>query len=235
MRLTFLGTRGGIETSSRRHRRHSALLVEHADHRTMIDCGDDWRGRLVEVSPDAILVTHAHPDHTGGLVDGAPCPVYASPPTARALAAWPIELRAVMPSTRVRISGLAIAAVPVVHSLIAPAVGYRIDDRLFYVPDIVDLRDKRAVLRGLELYIGDGARLVRPLVRTRPNGRRFGHTSIRAQLGWCARAGVARAIFTHCGSEVVRAHAAAERAVRALGDDRAIVAEIAHDGLVVEA
>lgn len=233
MRLTFLGTRGGIAIRGRAHRRHSALLVEHGRRRLLIDAGADWRGRLAALAPEAILVTHAHPDHAGGLAAGAPCPVYASATTCRALAGWPLELRPLSPGRTSRIAGLAIEAIAVVHSRIAPAVGFRLDRRVFYVPDVVELPRKRAVLGGLALYIGDGARLVRPLVRTR-DGRRFGHTAIATQLGWCARAGVARAVFTHCGSEVVRDHRNAAQIVRELGRRRGIDAALASDGLVVE-
>ena len=101
MQLRFLGTRGGIVLASRRHRRHSALLVEHARGRLVIDCGEDWRGRIAALAPDAILVTHAHPDHCGALADGAPCPVYASPRACRALARFPIELHPLAGSARI--------------------------------------------------------------------------------------------------------------------------------------
>jgi phosphoribosyl 1,2-cyclic phosphodiesterase len=232
--LTFLGTRGGIRIRSRRHHRHSALLIEHRSGRLVIDCGSDWRGRIDELAPDAILVTHAHPDHAGGLVGGAPCPVYASPVTCRALATLPVTAIALATGSPVRIAGLAIESIPVVHSVIAPAVGYRIDGRVFYVPDVVDLHGKRSSLHGIELYIGDGARLIRPLVRKTMAGRRFGHTSIRTQLGWCAAAGVRRAVFTHCGTEVVAGGRRAEAVVRALGETRGIDAALARDGLVLE-
>ena len=76
--LTFLGTRGEIKVHSRRHHRHSALLIEHGDARIMIDCGADWLGRLHGIAPTAIVLTHAHVDHAGGLAQGAPCLVYAT-------------------------------------------------------------------------------------------------------------------------------------------------------------
>ena len=41
MELTFLGTRGEIKPHSRRHRRHSSLLIQHGDARIMLDCGAD--------------------------------------------------------------------------------------------------------------------------------------------------------------------------------------------------
>jgi phosphoribosyl 1,2-cyclic phosphodiesterase len=73
----------------------------------------------------------------------------------------------------------------------------------------------------------------RSIVRRR-DGRAIGHASIRAQLEWCASAGVSRAVFTHCGSEIVKGDARTMAArVGALGLEHGIEARIAHDGLVL--
>ena len=97
MKLTFLGTRGEIEIRSRRHRRHSSLLVQYNDARVMIDCGTDWLGRLRMIAPTAVVLTHAHPDHASGLAEGAPCPVYATSKTLALLRRYPISDRRTMP------------------------------------------------------------------------------------------------------------------------------------------
>ena len=64
MKLTFLGTRGEIEVRTRRHRMHSSLLISYGGSDVMIDCGLDWLGKVHRLSPAAIVLTHAHPDHT---------------------------------------------------------------------------------------------------------------------------------------------------------------------------
>jgi phosphoribosyl 1,2-cyclic phosphodiesterase len=237
MKLVFLGTRGYIDARNRRHRRHSALLVSYRSRRIMVDCGSDWEGELARVSPHAIFVTHAHPDHAWGLRAGADCPVYATQESWEGMAGFPIDDRhAVSPRRPVRVEGMVLEAFPVVHSLLAPAVGYRITAgrvAVFYVPDVIDVRDRLDALFGIRLFIGDAASLMRPLVR-RKGSKLFGHTTVRAQIGWCEQAGVNRAIFTHCGSEIV---AGDERALssklRAMGREHGVEAEIAHDGMEV--
>ena len=67
MKLTFLGTRGEIEARTRRHRMHSSLLLSYRRAKVMIDCGLDWLGKFERLHPDAIVLTHAHPDHAWGL------------------------------------------------------------------------------------------------------------------------------------------------------------------------
>ena len=60
----------------------------------------------------------------------------------------------------------------------------------------------------------------------------IGHAPIAAQLGWCEKEGVRRAIFTHCGSFIVKSDARKIAArVPDLGEVHGIEASIAYDGL----
>jgi ribonuclease BN (tRNA processing enzyme) len=237
IKLTFLGTRGELKIRSHRHRRHSSLLVHYGDARMMIDCGADWLGWLREIAPTAILLTHAHPDHASGLAEGTPCPVYATNKTLGLLHRYPIhDRRTLVPRKSTTIGGVKFEAFRVRHSIRAPAVGYRVsagNRSFFYLPDVAELRDVSAALGGVDFYIGDGATMTRSMVRQK-NGILIGHAPIRIQLGWCEKAGVRHAIFTHCGSPIVRGDSRqVEKIVRRLGLEHGVDARIAYDGLTL--
>jgi ribonuclease BN (tRNA processing enzyme) len=203
VRLTFYGTRGFVEESSRAHRGHSAFVLESAGFRLLCDFGANRRGMLSRMRPDAIFVSHAHPDHGGGLAEGAPAPVYASAVTHRIQADLPYRDRCVLsPGRAVAIGPFRLTGFPVVHSVRCPCMAARIQAEgktLVYSGDIVAFPNPRRVLTGADVYVGDGSTLTGSLVRRHPSGALIGHTSVRAQLGWLAEASVPRAVFSHFG------------------------------------
>src|SRR6266566_6167482 len=237
MNLTFLGTRGEIDVRTRRHRMHTSLMVSYRSANVMIDCGLDWLGKLKRVSPSAIVLTHAHPDHAWGLKRGAPCPVYAPRKTWQELPHYPIKDRHVIDErTPTKICGITFEAFPVEHSILAPAVGYRVSAgraRIFYAPDLIFIHERSAALQGVQIYVGDGATLTRSFIRRRGEAL-IGHAPVRTQLTWCGKEGVRRAIITHCGSEIVTGD---ERKIaaklRAIGAERGVDVRIADDGMRV--
>jgi phosphoribosyl 1,2-cyclic phosphodiesterase len=237
MKLTFLGTRGEIGVRTRRHRMHSSLLISYGGSDVMIDCGLDWLGKVHRLSPAAIVLTHAHPDHAWGLKGGAPCPVYATQKTWQTLKNCPIEHRRLIEKrVPAKICEITFEAFPVEHSIRAPAVGYSVSvggASVFYSPDVVFIHARAEALQNIRIYIGDGATISRSFVRKRGEVL-IGHAPIQAQLGWCIQERVPRAIFTHCGTEIVTGD---ERRIaaklRSMGAERGIEVRIAYDRMEV--
>ncbi|HEY6146626.1 MAG TPA: MBL fold metallo-hydrolase [Thermoanaerobaculia bacterium] len=210
MLLRFFGTKGYVEAKSRTHSGHSAFTVEAAGYRLLCDFGENRRGRLSSIAPDGIFVSHGHPDHAWGLAEGTNAPVFASAETHRLLAEFPIGERVVLESrTPVTAGPFRLTAFPVVHSVRCPCVAARIetpDGVVVYSGDVVSFETAEAAAEALadaRVYVGDGSTLTGSLVRRHPGGTLIGHTTVRAQLGWVAKAAVPRAIFSHFGQEPI--------------------------------
>jgi len=239
MKLTFLGTRGYIEPTSPRHRRHTSTMISHRGVKVMIDCGEDWLGRLSDLEPDAIVITHAHPDHALGLKHGSPCAVFAAAAAWEKINNFPIreEFRKLLKPRKVeQIGGIMFEPFPVIHSLLAPTVGYRISagkSAIFYVPDVFRIVHLAEAFSGIRLYVGDGATIARSLVRREKwTGRLMGHASIETQLGWCRKQGVKKMVVTHCGSAIVRAgEDAVKTKIKELARKYGVKIDVAQDGM----
>lgn len=204
---TFLGTRGYIEESSALHRMHSALMLSCGGKRLLLDAGETWAGRLRSLRPDWIAITHAHPDHSFGLAEGTDAPVYVSSESRKLLERYPVKrFRVFEAGSELRLGPFRVRPYDVVHSIRAPAVGFRVRAggvTLVYNPDVIAIADPAGVLRGVDAYIGDGASLTHPIVRRRGKAL-FGHTTVRAQLHWCRDYGIPRAFIVHCGKQIVQ-------------------------------
>ena len=238
MRLHFYGTRGYVEEKSRAHSGHSAFTVEAEGFRLLCDFGQNRKGLLEKIRPDAIFVSHAHPDHAWGLEEGTDIPVHASAITHEITRDLPVRERVTLePERSVRVGPFRLTAFPVVHSVRCPCVAARIesgDFAMVYSGDIVAFERPEAALAGAALYIGDGSTLKGSLVRRHPTGPLMGHTTVRAQLGWLGKYGVARAVFSHFGKGPIEmGEAALKEALEELAAEKAPGCRVAaaRDGL----
>lgn len=239
MKIIFLGTRGYIDVRTKKHYRHTATLICYKGKKVMIDCGLDWLDKLGQIKPDAILLTHGHPDHAWGLQNGAPCPVYATRASWRVkeLKKFPISQKKTIPQRqKIVICGITFEAFNEIHSLLCPAVGYRITAgkvSIYYAGDLISIDERHAALKDTKLYIADGATIIHPMVRRKAE-KIFGHTTIRAQLGWCKKEAIARAIITHCGIQIVTDKSGkAEAKIMELAKENDVNVTIAYDGMKI--
>jgi len=242
MKLTFLGTRGGIIARSKIHHKHSTLLISHNNHRIMIDCGTDWLQSIPLITKkyklEALLLTHAHPDHAEGIKNGSFCLIYASHDTIKGLAAYPIkQFIHVSYNCSYKIANV-FSCTPyfIEHSINAPAVGWKITDgttTIFYVPDVAKIKDL-SILKGIDYYIGDGAIITRSMLVRKKDHRVTGHASIKEQVAWCAKADIKNMIITHCGTEIVTGNQKEiAQKIENLGALYKIHIKIAYDGMVM--
>jgi ribonuclease BN (tRNA processing enzyme) len=238
MLLTFFGTKGFVAAESPSHRGHSAWTLEVGGFRLLCDYGRNRKGMLSTISPDAVFLSHAHPDHAGGLEERTELPVYASAATHEITNGLPMARRIVLePGARVAVGPLALTAFPVVHSVRCPCIAARIETPegvVVYSGDIVAFEDPVAALSGAALYVGDGSTLEGALVRRHSSGVLIGHTTVRAQLRWLGKHGVPRAVFSHFGEGPIRmGDEALAQALRELAGKKAPGCEVtaAGDGL----
>lgn len=162
-------------------RLRSSALVYTDDAVILIDCGPDFRQQYMQVQPfvvpDAILITHEHSDHVGGLDDLRPSNVfgdvnvYTEDYTARDLRMrlpycftqkkYPgvpgITLHEVQPMQPFKVRNTEILPLRVMHGNL-PILGFRIGS-LGYVTDMKTMPEESYdALRGLEVLIMNALR-----------------------------------------------------------------------------
>jgi ribonuclease BN (tRNA processing enzyme) len=240
VKLHFYGTKGYVEESSPAHVGHSAFTIEDDGFRLLCDFGLNRKGLLKKIRPDAIFVSHAHPDHSWGLEEGTAAPVYGSEITHTLTEKFPIANRVVLePGKRVRVGPIRLTAFPVVHSVRCPCVAARLEVSgrvIVYSGDIVSFPNPEEALDGAEIYVGDGSTLRGSLVRRHRSGALLGHTTVRAQLGWLGKFGIPRAVFSHFGKGPIEmGENALSDALGELVSERAPGCEVtpARDGLTL--
>lgn len=208
-KFTFLGTRGYIEEHNKRHKYHSSLLLSSRGTKVLIDYGLIRKKELNEINPDAVLITHAHPDHYAWLKEKVETeiPVYLTETSLKKGKYKPNNYKLITPDKKFNIGKFKILPYKIKHSLRAPALGFKVflpeKKTVVYNPDVVKIMHPKKILKGVDYYIGDGACISVCLIR-RKNDKVYGHARVPTQIRWCKDYGIDKIIFTHLGKESLR-------------------------------
>ncbi|MDE6379640.1 MAG: UDP-N-acetylmuramate dehydrogenase [Muribaculaceae bacterium] len=205
-------------TDPRDKRLRASVLVETHGLRILIDASPDLRQQALRCGLrrlDAILLTHQHYDHVGGIDDVRPfcfekdLPVYANPQTAADLRnrvdycfrkhPYPgvprLELHEIA-CHPFSLEGLEITPIEVMHGKL-PIYGYRIGN-FAYVTDAKTISDsEKEKLKGLDVLILNCLRIGQP---------HFAHLILTEALALIEELKPARAYLTH-GSHGLGLHA----------------------------
>lgn len=183
-------------TDVRDKRLRTSAWVSTDDANILIDCGPDFREQMLRKAAfeqiHAVLITHEHYDHVGGLDDLRPfsrfgeIPVYANAYTAAHLRermpycfveqSYPgiprIYLEEVEAGSAFSVNGTEVVPLQVMHGRL-PILGYRIAGRLGYVTDMLTMpSESYELLKGVDVLVVNALR-----VKPHPT-----HQSIEAAL-----------------------------------------------------
>ena len=197
MKLTFLGTGTStgvpeigcyceVCTSSdpRDARLRCSAMLEADGANILIDCGPDFRTQLLRKpfpKIDALLLTHKHYDHTGGIDDlrpfcrGKEIPIYADRETEMQVhAMYPycfgskkypgtanIALHTIQAGAEYNVAGVKVLPIRVFHGMY-PIMGYRFG-KLAYITDMSYIEPSELEkLRGVEVLVINALRFSKP-------------------------------------------------------------------------
>lgn len=236
MKLTFLGT--GTSTGVpqprctcevcrssdfRDNRLRCSALLEEGDRRLLIDCGPDFRYQMLregnpDKSLDALLLTHHHYDHTGGIDDLRPYyrdhadgfPIYCQSDVEHTLrtrlpycfpdhlypGAPVLKLNRMAAGCPLKIAGFDILPVRVMHGQL-PILGFRIG-ALGYITDCKTMPAETVnLLKGVDTLVINALFDDRLIHREHPT-----HMNLTQALDVISMIAPRRTLLIHMGHKI---------------------------------
>ncbi len=233
MKITILGsgTSQGVpiiscdcevcrSTDQKDKRLRTSILIETDDTTICVDAGPDFRYQMLRAGVkklDAILITHQHKDHIGGLDDVRPyifiqkktMTVYASPETQEEIKreysyafadgnekypGAPAFNLIDIDDSLIKINELVIEPIKLKHFTLT-SYAFRID-KFAYVTDLSELSEEAfKKLQGIEYLVIEALR----------HERHYSHISLSEAIDIAQRLNVKRAWFTHIGHSMGKA------------------------------
>lgn len=223
MKFRFLGTgtSNGVpvigcgcevcrSTDIRDKRYRTAAMLETGHSRVLIDCGPDIRMQLIPLpfrKIDAVLLTHGHYDHVGGIDDLRPycsfgdIDIYANDVTVKTVRhnfpycfaenLYPgvpqINLHTICKHVPMRVGDIDIVPIEVMHDRL-PILGYRFGT-MAYITDMKTIaQEETAYLKGVETLVINALRWEKP---------HHSHLIVPEAIDFARRIGAKRTYLTH--------------------------------------
>lgn len=197
-------------TDIRDKRYRTAAMLETGHSRVLIDCGPDIRMQLIPLpfrKIDAVLLTHGHYDHVGGIDDLRPycsfgdIDIYANDVTVKTVRhnfpycfaenLYPgvpqINLHTICKHVPMRVGDIDIVPIEVMHDRL-PILGYRFGT-MAYITDMKTIaQEETACLKGVETLVINALRWEKP---------HHSHLIVPEAIDFARRIGAKRTYLTH--------------------------------------
>lgn len=197
-------------TDPKDKRLRTSALVEVGGKRILIDCGPDFRQQMLRIDfkpLDAVLITHEHYDHVGGLDDLRPFStfgdinIYADETTVGGIhRAMPycftehlypgvprLNVHTLEPHKTFRVGDIDVLPLRVMHGKM-PIMAYRFGS-LAYITDMKTISDEdRQLLSGVETLVVNALRWEKP---------HHSHMLVDDAIAFARSVGASHTYFTH--------------------------------------